>query len=76
MPIAEAVGVRKGWLQVFPPWITTGIAKAKSLMIVQRGGSVLYTMSVSPDRDKGAKEHSATVAIRSLGKGVGKTNHI
>ena len=42
----------------------------------QRGGSVLYTMSVSTDRDKGAKLHSATVVIRSLGKGVGKTNHI
>ena len=35
MPIAEAVGVRKGWLQVFPPWIATSVAKAKSLMIVQ-----------------------------------------
>ena len=41
MPIAEAVGVREGWLQVFPPWIATRVAKAKSLMIVQRGGSVL-----------------------------------
>ena len=76
MPIAEAVGVRKGWLQVFPPWITTSIGKAKSLMIFQRGGSVLYTKPVSPDKDKGAKEHSAVVAIRSLGKSVGKTNHI
>ena len=76
MPIAEAVGVREGWLQVFPPWIATRVAKAKSLMIVQRGGSVLYTMSVSPDRDKGAKLHSATVVFRSLGKGEGKTNHI
>ena len=56
MPIAEAVGVREGWLQVFPPWIATSVAKAKSLMIVQRGGSVLYTMPVSPDKDKGAKE--------------------
>ena len=45
-------------------------------MIVQSGGSVLYTMPVSPDKDKGAKEHSATVTIRSLGKGVGKTNLI
>ena len=45
-------------------------------MLVQRGGSVLYTMSVTPDKDKGAKEHSVAVAIRSLGKGVGKTHHI
>ena len=51
MPMAEAV--RKGWLQVFPPWIATSIAKAKSLMIVQRrGSSVLYTVPGSPDKDK------------------------
>ena len=40
MPIAEAVGVREGWLQVFPPWITTRVAKAKSLMIFK--GEALY----------------------------------
>ena len=76
MPIAEAVGVGKEWCQVFPPWFTTSVGKAKSHMILQRGGTVLYTMPVSPDKDKGAKEHSTAAAIRSLGKGVGKTNHI
>ena len=40
-------------------------------MIVQKGGSVLYTIPVSPAKDEGAKEHSAAVVIWSLGKGVG-----
>ena len=45
-------------------------------MIPKKGGSVLFPMPGSPDKDKGAQKHSAAVAIRSLGKGVGKTNHI
>ena len=76
MPIAEAVGVREGWLQVFPPWIATRVAKAKKPYDCPKGRLCTYTMSVSPDRDKGAKLHSATVVIRSLGKGEGKTDHI
>ena len=43
-------------------------------MIFQMGGTVLYTMPVSPDKDKRAKEHSAAAAIQSLGKGEGKNS--